>query len=180
MSNKYGQVYQAYDIVTIVSLLSDYQALTCQNLNDIAGMTLAPMSGMARNITYIQRQLRAGKTPESLGAIICGQGVQKAAYRIPGSIYVIKEMSDGGYRDGSDKPPKGIKKYGARAAIKFRAGKWSFQEYVTPICKLSYEERDSHSDALKRHRDMYNSDLGDLHEGNVGIAKNGDLVVFDW
>lgn len=144
------------------------------------GMTFAYVWGMARNITYIQRQLRAGKTPESLGAIVCGQGVQKAAYRIPGSIYVIKEMADGGYRDGSDKPPKRIKHYGARAAIKFRAGKWSFQEYVTPICKMSFEDKQKHVDALNRHEKMYNEHFADLHSGNVGIAKNGDLVVFDW
>jgi len=144
------------------------------------GMTFAYVCGMAKNITYIQRQLRAGKTPKELGAAVIGRGVQKEAYQIPGSIYVIKEMEAGGYQDGSDKPPKRIKDYGARAAIKFRAGKWGFQECVTPICKLSQEERDTHSDALKRHNEMYRQHFADLHEGNVGIAKNGDLVVFDW
>ncbi len=144
------------------------------------GMTFAYVCGMAKNITYIQRQLRAGRTPESLGATIVGRGVQKAAYQIPGSVYVIKEMEAGGYQDGSDKPPNGIKKYGARAAIKFRAGKWSFQECVIPICKLTSEQRDEHKKALHRHLKLRHSGLGDLHEGNVGIAKNGDLVVFDW
>lgn len=144
------------------------------------GITFAYVWGMAKNITYIQRQLRAGKTPLELGAKEIGRGVQKSAYQIPGSIYVIKEMEEGGYRDGSDKPPTKIKKYGARAAIKFRAGKWSFQEYVTPICKMSYDDRQNHTDALRRHNEMYNAHFADLHEGNVGIAKNGDLVVFDW
>jgi len=135
---------------------------------------------MARNIIYIERQLRAGKTPQSLGAVEIGRGVQKAAYRFPDSPYVVKECGDGGYQDGSDKPPKKIRDYGARAARKWRAGKWTFQEMVTPIVDLTREQKTEHADAIKRHRDMRHACIGDLHAGNVGIAKNGDLVVFDW
>ncbi len=135
---------------------------------------------MARNIIYIERQLRLGKTPKELGAKEIGRGVQKAAYHFPESNVVVKLCGDGGYADGSDKPPKRIKDYGARAARKWRAGKWSFQELVIPIVKLTQEQMDEHKDAVKRHNDMYRAHFADLHSGNVGIAKNGDLVVFDW
>ena len=80
----------------------------------------------------------------------------------------------------STKSSKGISEFGARAAIKFRAGKWSFQEHVTPICKLSRDQELEHANAIHRFNQLDGSGLGDMHSANVGIAKNGDLVVFDW
>lgn len=131
------------------------------------------------NIIYMERQLRAGKTPVELGATLIGKGAQKKAYRL-GNV-VIKSLQLG-WGDNSKRPPKGIAKFNARFVRSYRAGSWSIQEFVTPLrdFKSGNWNIDKASEVYNNWKRLYTSGLGDLHEYNCGVSSTGDLVVFDW
>lgn len=127
--------------------------------------------GKAHNLSYIERQLRAGRTPESLGAVEIGRGVCKAAYRI-GNM-VIKENAQGGYAGTEQKlPPKCIRAYMART---YKAGQYIIQEYAEPLSKMQHVP----DNILQEYRDIQKHGL-DTHRANCGVTASGKFVVFDW
>lgn len=150
------------------------------------GMLIVLLSDImaAHNIAYIERQLRAGKTPESLGGKKIGSGVCKTAYLFNDS-FVVKANAQGGWSGIAQKnPPKWIRKYGARAPRTYKAGKYIIQEFVTPLCD-SNNTWTCTPEIRAQWRRMYDArglhqGGHDVHEYNCGTDKNGQLVVFDW
>jgi len=131
------------------------------------------------NVSYLERQLRAGKSPESLGAKIIGNGAQRTAYRIDN--LVIKSNS-GGWRTGLKRPPKEIAQYGAIPCRQYKAGKWIIQQFVTPLCDVKTRQWNFPVDHSARiaWKVLDTANLGDIHEYNCGVNNDGKLVVFDW
>ena len=131
------------------------------------------------NLAYLERQLRAGKTPEQLGAEPIGKGCQKTAYRL-GNL-VIKE-SGAGWNTGKRRPPAFIYKY-ARFVRQYKAGNYVLQEYVTPLRdqKTGEWNFDMSNPARQQWQVLYkNCQMCDVHEYNCGVNANGELVVFDF
>lgn len=129
--------------------------------------------GNAHNVSYIERQLRSGRTPEELGGVKIGEGVCKAAYRI--GNFVIKENAQGGYDGVAQKlPPKCIRQYAART---YKAGNYILQEYAEPLRNIGYARL---SPEVMRQWAEVNKHGLDTHAGNCGVTANGRFVVFDW
>lgn len=140
---------------------------------------------MATNLAYIERMLRAGKSPDTLGGIVCGRGCFKAAYKFDSAAggFVVKYNAQCGENGNGEKvklPPKWIKEYGARHPRTYKTGNYLIQEYVTPARKV----KDWVDTPAYRVWEAMNSDKRakrlDMHSGNVGVDGNGQLVVFDW
>lgn len=141
------------------------------------------------NIIYLERQLRAGRSPESLGGVVVGSGAQKKAYRI-GNV-VVKENTGAWCKADEKRPPKGISAYGARFVRQYRAGKYVLQEFVTPLCSQREGENNGNCNydgkwniekgsAVYNQWKLLNRQWGEMHQYNCGIDANGKLVVFDW
>lgn len=144
----------------------------------------------AHNLAYIERQLRAGKTPDILGGTRIGAGAFKVAYKFDSLAggFVVKEnlqVKDGRNGMAVKTPPKLISNFGARAPRTYKAGKYIIQEFVTPMMDMpEWNERDKRR-ACKWYQDwklLREATRGsfDMHEGNCGVDANGQLVVFDW
>jgi hypothetical protein len=135
----------------------------------------------AHNLAYIERMLRLGKHPEALGGKLIGKGVCKAAYLFNDS-FVVKENKQCGFAAKAQKlPPKWIKEFNMRAPRTYKAGKYLIQEYVTVLAKIDNWQ---HTPAGKTWRAMWSErkkyGYHDMHQSNVGVDKDGNLVVFDW
>lgn len=127
--------------------------------------------GQAKNLSYIERMLRAGRTPESLGAVEIGRGVCKAAYRI-GNM-VIKESAQGRFKGDAQKlPPKCIRQYQART---YKAGAYIIQEYAEPLSNMKHIP----DNIIQEYRDIQKHGL-DTHRANCGVTASGKFVIFDW
>ena len=137
----------------------------------------------ATNLAYIEKMLRAGKTPEQLGGKDIGGGVCKRAYLFNNSL-VVKLNAQGGWDSLAQKhPPKWINQVAnVRGPRTYKAGRYIIQEYVKvlasldcwdqhPIYKTFYALRNE----AKNHKDGY-----DMHSKNCGLGSDGMLVVFDW
>lgn len=141
----------------------------------------------AHNVSYIERMLRAGKTPKELGGKEIGSGAFKTAYLF-GDNLIVKENAQFGFAGKADKtPPRAIRRFGARAPRTYKAGKYILQERVIPLRDQTTSNWNvSHdSAAYKNWKAMYaeggkNGIPHDVHEYNCGVDKNGQLVVFDW
>ena len=137
-----------------------------------------------RNLAYIERQLRLGKTPEELGGKEIGRGVCKAAYFFdsPAGGFVVKLNAQDGFAGIQQKtPPKKYLVEGARAARTYKAGRYIIQERVKVLDEIIGEAKNEdykeepYYKAYKAVRKF-----GDCHSRNVGVGKDGMLVVFDW
>ena len=136
----------------------------------------------AHNIAYIEKMLRAGKTPEKLGGKVIGSGVSKEAYLFNDS-FVVKLNAQNGFASTPQKnPPKWIKQYGARAPRTYKAGAYIIQEYVTVLADIpDFTETLAGKQWWEMYKNRHKHESGhDVHEQNCGVDKNGQLVVFDW
>ena len=139
----------------------------------------------ATNLAYIEKMLRAGKEPKDLGGKECGRGAFKAAYKFdsPAGGFVVKESLQCGQIGNGEQvklPPSWIKTYGARQPRTYKCGKYIIQEYVTPARKYSgWHDSEAYKIWEALHKDDRSMEL-DIHQGNVGVDSNGQLVVFDW
>lgn len=134
------------------------------------------------NVIYLERQLRAGRTPQSLGGKEIGRGVCKSAYLFNDGL-VVKENAQNGFAATEEKtPPNWIKQYGARAPRTYKAGKYIIQELVTVLSKIPDYENTPAGKTWRVINEMARKHGGpyDMHQHNCGVDKNGQLVVFDW
>lgn len=135
----------------------------------------------AKSIRYIEQQLRCGKTPEQLGGKVIGRGAVKAAYYFesPNGGFIVKENAQGGLAGTAQKtPPKGIKKFGARAPRTYKVGEYLIQERVTVLATIKDWQK---LPVYKQWKALHHSGVCvDAHEYNCGVDSNGQLVVFDW
>lgn len=133
----------------------------------------------------LERKLRNGETPESMGLKPIGGGVQKTAYIVHCDIrdYIVKRNT-GGFRvvDYKGNPKRicpNLQKYGIIRVIQKIVGEWLIQEATTPLLdskdKMAWELYDKF-DRIRRDDGIE----GDFHAGNFGVTKNGRLVCFDW
>lgn len=135
------------------------------------------------NIIYLERQLRAGKTPEQLGGEVIGKGVSKVAYLVPtasGGIVVKEDIANGFASEAKSAPPKAIAKYGARMVRQYRAGKYALQEPVTVLYDRSRDMWNCTEEIREQWQTMYSALQHDMHQCNCGTDSRGRLVVFDW
>jgi hypothetical protein len=139
---------------------------------------------MPPNIVQLQHKLRLGVTPEVLGLVELGRGVQKAAYLYQsklGGRYIVK-LNTGGFGQPEKKSPPNLRKYGVENIRQFLAGPYIIQELVTPL-----STRENHCNVPQSHNAwkilgavQWHEQRGDYHPGNFGIRANGELVCFDW
>ena len=130
----------------------------------------------------LERKLRNGETPESLGMKELGNGVQKTAYLIKCDVrdYVVKKNT-GAYNGGCGNGKKicpNLQRFGIIRVIQKQVGEWLIQEMTTPLCKIAYD-----SQVWKLYESFINAEdrpRGDYHAGNFGVTKSGRLVCFDW
>lgn len=138
----------------------------------------------ANNLAYIERMLRAGKTPEQLGGKVIGKGVCKAAYYFesPSGGFVVKLNAQRGFQGKKEKlPPKEYLVEGARAPRTYKAGDYIIQEKVEVLHDIMKDAKDNEykkTEYYATYRKIRN--LGDCHAKNVGVGKDGKLVIFDW
>ena len=134
-------------------------------------------------IVNIERALRAGKTPEQLGATPLETGAQKVGYLITttkGRKYVLK-LNTGGWRDESQKRPPNLSKYGCATIYQTRAGQYIIQEFVTQLQTRNYKLNVPYTHpAWKILNNVRCNEQGDYHAANFGIREDGMLVCFDW
>lgn len=145
------------------------------------------------NIIYLERQLRSGKTPEDLGGVRIGKGMQRIAYCI-GNVVVKKKVE--GWNDLKSRPPIArLNKFGVGYVRTYRAGNWTLQEKTVVLFDLMNRPEDypqfskeEIKEYVKTWETMYlqiNIGVGkcqflDIHEQNCGVDSRGKLVVFDW
>lgn len=132
-------------------------------------------------VQEIMRLLRNGKEPSEFATVI-GKGVQKTAYEYQG--WIIKEKTGAYYVNaGSTKWPKVFNAV-FRKPKTFQWHTWHIQEMVMPFAKArlsdNFEMTRELQVKLQVIQKIRSKTEYDLHEMNFGIAKDGQLVAYDW
>jgi hypothetical protein len=112
----------------------------------------------------------------------CGEGVQRAAYRV--NDWVVKENTGGFGRNDNGVFPDKLRDAGFCEPLNYKVNDWVIQEFVTPFWFLpGGEYGEQHKADWARYKAMRDNPLVwvfDCHAKNVGLAKDGRIVCFDW
>lgn len=140
----------------------------------------------------LERKLRSGETPKTLGLKSLGNGVQKTAYLVKCDVrdYVVKENT-GAFRllDAKGNAKKicpNLQKYGIIRVIQKQVGNWLIQEYTEQLGSLDIKHPhyntawETYNNFDRNRREDKSIPRGDFHAWNFGVTKSGRLVCFDW